>query len=204
MNEITRTDIINKICDKYKIRTYLEIGVRVPSENFDKINVENKESVDPSPMGVCDYVMTSDEFFLNHVKNKKYDLIFVDGLHTNEQSYVDVLNSIKHLNDDGFIVMHDCNPIEKYHTRSYEDYLKTRGAWNGTVYKAFIRLKRELINWSCFVINEDWGCSVLTKRNLLKNIRSNININDLSWEEFDKNREELLQLITFEDFLNII
>lgn len=196
----TRTEIINKIFETYKFQTYLEIGVATPAENFDLINAMFKESVDPSPNGKCNYIMTSDEFFLNYVGNKKYDVIFIDGMHTAEQSYKDVLNAIKYLNDDGFIIMHDCNPPTEYHTRSYLDFLATKGAWNGTVFRAFIQLKHELSDWSCFIIDEDWGCGIITRRKILKNKQIKLNVCDISWDEFDKNRKELLQLITFDKF----
>jgi len=49
--------------------------------------------------------MTSDTFFL---KNKRtFDIIFIDGLHIYDQVKRDVLNSIKVLNKDGFILLYD-------------------------------------------------------------------------------------------------
>lgn len=200
----TRTEIINILFKQYNFQSYLEIGVRVPAENFDKINAKIKESVDPNPMGVCTYITTSDDFFENYASDKMYDVIFVDGMHTAEQSYKDVKNAINHLNDGGFIVMHDCNPPTEYHIRSYEEYLKTGGQWNGTVFRGFIQLKNELSNWSCFVIDEDWGCAILTKRKIFENKHSNYNSNNISWNEFDVNRKEILQLITFNKYCNII
>jgi len=199
---ITRTEIINKLFEIYKFQSYLEIGVRVPAENFDKINVVDKESVDPNPMGMCIHIMTSDDFFRKN--KKKYDVIFVDGLHTAEQSYIDVQNSIKYLNNDGFIVMHDCNPPTEYHIRTYEEYLRTRGQWNGTVFRAFIQLKHELNDWSCFVINEDFGCGIITKRNLIENKQFKDNIHIFTWDEFNKNRIEYLQLISYEEYLKLL
>ena len=201
---ITRTEIINKLFEKYGFKTYLEIGVRVPAENFDKINAEFKESVDPNPIGDCTYITKSDNFFNNYVGDKKYDVIFVDGLHTEEQSYKDVKNAINHLNTNGFIVMHDCNPPTEYHIRSYEEYLATRGQWNGTVFRGFIKLKNELQDWNCFVIDEDFGCGILTKR-ISSPIKSTYHdVNNISWNTFDKNRKELLQLTTFEEYVNLL
>lgn len=201
-NVINRTKILNSLFDRYNFESYLEIGVRVPSENFDLINSNIKHSVDPNPKGLCTYIMTSDVFF-NDYASQKYDVIFVDGLHTAEQSYKDVHNSIKILNDGGFIVMHDCNPPTKYHTRTYEEYLNGGGQWNGDVYKAFLLLKKELSNWSCFVINEDFGCGILTNRKILKNIYEN-DIYNITWNDFDIKRKELLQLITFDEYLKFI
>ena len=201
---VKRTNIINKLFEKYEFKSYLEIGVRVPSENFDKINCELKHSVDPNPMGKCTYITTSDDFFLNHVGEQKYDVIFVDGLHTAEQVYFDVMNSIKHLNIGGFIVMHDCNPPTEYHARSYEEYLRTRGEWNGDVFKGFIKLKQELDDWNCFVIDEDFGCGVITQNKLKKEFSNIIENNEnINWGFFDENRINLLNLITFEEFVNL-
>jgi len=202
---VTRTDIINKLFESFGFKTYLEIGVRVPGENFDLIHAELKESVDPEPMGECTYITTSDDFFENHVGDKKYDIIFVDGLHTAEQVYVDVINSIKHLNDDGVIVMHDCNPLLEYHIRSYEDYLKTRGHWNGTVFRGFIQLKKELKDWNCFVINEDNGCGIITQRVLKREFPSlQSYLEPIVWDYFAEYRERLLDLITYSEYLGIL
>jgi len=200
-----RTTVINKLFEVYDFQSYLEIGVRVPAENFDKVSAELKHSVDPEPIGECTYITTSDNFFKNHVGNRRYDVIFIDGLHTAEQVYLDVMNSIKHLNYGGFIVMHDCNPPTEYHIRSYEEYLATRGQWNGTVFREFIKLKEELKNWNCFVIDEDFGCGIITQKELrrifsqLKNIEENI-----SWDYFNENRNELLDLISFEEYKTLI
>lgn len=199
----TRTDILNTIVSKYKVKKYLEIGVRNPNENFNLISVVDKDGVDPEPLIPCNYIMTSDEFFNSHVK-EKYDLVFVDGLHTAQQSYLDVVNSMKHLNENGFIVMHDCNPPSEYHTRTYEEYLKTRGQWNGDVYKGFLKLKRDYPEWNAFVVDEDFGCAILTKRKLGKEFKKIVKNWDISWNEFEKNRSELLELTNYEEFLKNI
>lgn len=203
-NKIKRTDIINLLFEKYNFKSYLEIGVSDPTDNFDKINAILKHSVDPIPNGKYTYNMVSDDFFKQCDINQKYDVIFIDGLHTEDQSYKDVLNSIDHLNDDGFIVMHDCNPENEYISRNYEEYLKDLDMWSGDVYKAFIKLKRLLIKWSCFVVNEDYGCGILTKRDIIQNSISELDISNLTFDDFDKNRNELLQLITFDDYKKII
>jgi len=195
---ITRTDIINLLFKKYNLKSYLEIGARFLFQNFDKINATLKHSVDPNPRYKYTYNVTSNEFFKRCVQ-QKYDLIFIDGLHLEDQVYIDAKNSINFLNENGFIVMHDCNPLTKYAVRSYEEFLKCPDMWNGTVYKAYIRLK----DWSCFVVNEDHGCSVLTKRAILKNKLLDINISNMSWDLFDKNRVELLQLISFNEFAKL-
>jgi len=39
-----------------------------------------------------------------------YDVIFIDGLHYYKQVLKDIKNSLKILNKDGFILVHDCLP----------------------------------------------------------------------------------------------
>jgi len=203
---INRTAIINNLINKFNFKTYLEIGVRNVNENFNLINVTNKDSVDPDIKTNAKYKVTSDEFF-NNYSNKTYDIIFVDGLHTDEQVYKDIKNSILHLNKNGFIVVHDCNPIEEFHTRSYEEYLNHRGVWNGTVYKGFIKIKKELNDWHCFVINEDHGCGIITQNKTFKmfnNLSYDYNVNNINWKYFNENRKILLDLITYSEFIKLL
>ena len=79
--KITRTDIINYLIEKYNLKTYLEIGVRNPNDNFNKIKCDNKVAVDPEPLIKTEniYVGTSDNYFQNISQNKKFDIIFIDG-----------------------------------------------------------------------------------------------------------------------------
>ena len=198
-----RTKIINTIADKIKAKKYLEIGFRNPKENFNYINCDIKDGVDPEPVTLCNYRMTSDEFFKKYSHDKEYDLVFVDGMHTAEQVYKDVMNSIEILSDNGFIVIHDCNPPTEFHTRSYNEYLKTRGQWYGDVYKGFIKLKEDLKDYSCFVIDEDCGCGIITKSSNFNIKNSNIKdpSGEYNWKFFNNNRECVLCLTQYNEFV---
>ena len=104
-----RYDIINALIKKNKYKNYLEIGVR-DNHCFNKIKIKDKSGVDPmkddwevssqenwDPSKVpVKFRMTSDEYFKKH--NTKYDIIFIDGLHENEQVYKDIQNSLRCLN----------------------------------------------------------------------------------------------------------
>jgi hypothetical protein len=115
----SRTDIINYLLSLNQNDTsYLEIGVRNPDANFNKIKANKKYSVDPGvefKPNPVDFKMTSDLFFqklsANEVLSNKiqFDVIFIDGLHLAEQVDRDIENSLKYIKDDGFIVLHDCN-----------------------------------------------------------------------------------------------
>ena len=85
----TRIEIIQKIIDIKNYEKYLEIGCD-KDDNFSKIQAKIKIGVDPQRGGTKR--MTSDEFFKNN--NENFDIIFLDGLHTYEQTIKDIQNSL--------------------------------------------------------------------------------------------------------------
>tara|TARA_Y100000593_G_scaffold46965_1_gene89050 strand:+ start:953 stop:1603 length:651 start_codon:yes stop_codon:yes gene_type:complete len=207
-----RTDIINSLIEKYDYKNYLEIGVFFPSHNFNHINVENKTGVDvkfyEEPLSGIKHEMSSDNFFENlkpswwNEEVNTYDIIFVDGLHLFEQTYKDIQNSLKHLSDGGTIVVHDCNPVDKFRTRDINEFHSDGKPWNGTVYKAIVKLICENPNLEIKVVDTDEGCGIIRKYddNIVPKSCKDIDINNLSYQDFDKNRNELLNLISIEEF----
>jgi len=171
----TRIDIINFLSNRFGAKNYLEIGVRNPWECFDHIICDNKDSVDPGIESVennVKYKYTSDEFFrvlengeLDKEKDFKWDVIFIDGLHTSYQVERDIKNSLNHLSENGTIVLHDCNPPTEYHARAdYYDYSTVaQGCWNGTVWKAIYKLRCFNKDVDVCVVDKDLGCGVVRK-----------------------------------------
>ena len=126
-----RTAVINHALSLMERETtYLEIGVRNPADNYNHISADIKYSVDPGvefEENPVDFKVTSDDFFEkldnNEVLNAgiKFDVIFIDGLHHAEQVNKDIINSMKYIKDDGFIILHDCNPPTEWHARMAYD-----------------------------------------------------------------------------------
>ena len=100
-----RIDLINHLCRRYRPVTYLEIGCAA-DDCFKNVEASRKIGVDPIRGGT--ERMTSDEFF--EQSRRKFDVIFVDGLHLLDQARRDVDNAEKALRDGGVIVLHDCLP----------------------------------------------------------------------------------------------
>lgn len=200
-DEINRTSIINHLITKYKVKKYLEIGIRDGS-NFNQIKLKNKYGVDPEPSSDCKgdtiFLMTSDEYF-DYIKESKikFDLIFIDGLHLEEQVTKDIQNSLRHLNKNGFIIMHDCNPPTRFHQR--ETYLSGGKylEWNGTTWRSYAKLRMQVPNLKMHVVNTDWGVGVIQKGNQ----ECYNNISDLKYRHLQDDREKLLNLISVYDFL---
>lgn len=189
-----RTDIINHLIKKNDYKRYLEIGVRNPDENLNKITVEHKDGVDPA--GNCNYPIPSDDFFNQLDVDVKYDIIFIDGLHLDYQVEQDITNSLKHLNEGGTIVMHDCSPIKEEH--QVEEYVVGK-TWNGTTWKAYVKFRMTDENLSMCVVDTDYGVGIITKGKQTLYPSSDV----LDFKLLDENRKDILNLITPENFLNL-
>lgn len=184
----THTDLINLIAIKIKAKTYLEIGVYNPDHNFNLIAIQSKVSVDPDNNAGAMIKMTSDDYFKTFPE-KKYDLIFIDGLHHADQVKRDIENSFNCLTENGVIVLHDCNPPTEKTT------CVPRGEqreWCGDVYRTICQIESEK-----FTVDFDYGCCV---------IRDKVAFSDavITWEQFNANRKELLNLITVEEAQELI
>lgn len=78
-----RWDIINDLIKKNGYKSYLEIGVYNRALNFNQIKAKIKWCVDPDVNANADVVCTSDMYFESAIQaGEKYDIIFIDGLHT--------------------------------------------------------------------------------------------------------------------------
>ena len=88
----------------------MEIGCD-ENKTINEIKIKEKIGVDPIRGG--NLRLTSDEFFLRN--NKKFDCIFIDGLHEYTQVKKDIINSVSCLNPNGVILVHDCLPKSFFH-----------------------------------------------------------------------------------------
>ena len=151
-----RTALLNFIisCHHKKNKcNYLEIGC-ASNMNFDAICLTNKIGVDPDIGGTLR--LTSDEFFKNN--NSTFDLIFLDGLHTYQQTKKDLINSINILNKGGIIVLDDFIP------RDWKEHFTPRVQtfWNGDIWKiAFELAESQGISYRLITI--DGGQCVILK-----------------------------------------
>ncbi len=208
-----RTEIINFFVSQTKSEYYLEIGVRDPNKNFNKIICKNKYSVDPGvefKENPVDFKMTSDIFFENlnakkidELSEVKFDVIFIDGLHISNQVEKDITNSLDHIEENGFIILHDCNPPSEYHQRENYDFVNSPAGtfWNGTTWKAFYKFRHEDKLFSiCF--NTDWGVGVISKNKLplFNNIDGVIQNKYYEYSQLEENRKEYLNLHSFEEW----
>ena len=208
-----RISIINDIANRSKSKSYLEIGIRQPSDCFDLINCEVKDSVDPgyeNPNNPAKYKFTSDSFFtllesgsLDKSPDYKWDLVFIDGLHISDQVERDILNSLNHLSEGGTIVLHDCNPPTKHYAREdYDDHnTPALGYWNGSVWKAIYKMRCSRTDLDICVVDCDWGVGLIKRGN-----QEILEFDNQYYEfnKFEKNIVRSLNIIQETQFLNCL
>lgn len=195
---MTRTEIINSLIDKHGYKEYLEIGVNTPSQpgyNWVGVKAMFKCGVDPNVDTT--FRMTSDAFF--EETSMMFDIIFIDGLHIFEQVYRDITNSLNHLNPNGTIVVHDCNPITEITQRRE----RASDAWHGDVWKAIVKLRMEEIGLTIHTVDTDEGCAIIRRGSqILLPVSPDEDPYDYSFLE--RRRVEALNLITPEQFKQIL
>jgi hypothetical protein len=211
----SRTDVINYLISMFSKENshYLEIGVRNPEDNFSHIKSGKKHSVDPGvefESNPVDFKLTSDDFFHGLRKGKyldnkvRFDVVFIDGLHLAEQVDRDITNALEFLSEDGYIVLHDCNPPTEWHAR--EDFwcnlTPASLGWNGTVWKAICKW-RMCSEVSVCCIDTDWGVGVISKKIDFGPILEKADpFFEYKW--FDQNRKSILNLVSFDFFKELI
>lgn len=195
---MNRTEIIQHLIDNRGYKSYLEIG-SFRNENFSKIRIEKKISVDPDPDAYANYQMTSDQYF---AENKdKFDICFIDGLHQHDQVWRDIRNSLEHLNSEGVIVMHDCLPknermqIEDFTSHQHEE-------WTGDVWKAYYKAYSEL-QYKVQVVDTDYGCGIIdTKFIYPEGLSWKVHMEDLKYDDFLRlRRDDKYGVISVAEFL---
>ena len=190
---VFRWDIIDYLNNKYSFNSYLEIGCD-NDELFSKINIEKKIGVDPIKGG--NVKLTSDEFFYSN--KETFDCVFIDGLHEYKQVKKDIVNSLKFLNNNGIVLVHDCLPdsVSKQAVPRY------RMSWNGDVWKAIVDLRRNP-NIEIFTCLVDQGIAIIQNKKNSNILKLNIDIEKLKFRDFYYNYFKYMRIITLEEFKKI-
>ena len=188
---MNRTKVINKLIADNGYESYLEIGV-YDGKHFNKVRANISKGVDPRlPKSLRNLNLlenvSSDEFFEAN-PDAKFDFIFIDGDHEAEQVEKDIVNAYAHLNKGGMILLHDCNPP------SYESQVVPRiqGEYCGTVWRSvvgFIDAYGDKIKTGYFDDPHGLFAIYKTGRFAVKGCFTDM---DMTYEEFDLNRKELL------------
>jgi hypothetical protein len=145
------------IRDMIGARRYLEIGVS-RGATFHALDFERQVAVDPrfrfdpaehaAPNRIY-HETTSDSYFTRIAgPDERFDLIFIDGLHTFEQTLRDLVCALAALDDGGALLIDDVLPNDVYSAlRDQKEAVQARAAaggkgksWHGDVYKVVFAL----------------------------------------------------------------
>lgn len=197
-----RFEILNEIAARIGARRYLEIGVQ-DGVAFRAVAVRTKVGVDPEPRSAATVHATSDEYFAALPAGARFDLVFVDGLHTADQVAIDIHNAMRHLSKRGAIVVHDCNPPnEHWATRTGSPLAP---GWCGDVYRGWVRSRIAHPNWFHAVVDTDLGCGVITRGGPhAVPVPAPREVEPSTWREFEADRGGWLNTITVEQFRALV
>jgi methyltransferase family protein len=135
---------------------YLEIGVE-KGYTLENVDVAARWAVDPNPQfdlsrlprKVTFFRGTSDEFFEQLAPDVSFDVVFLDGLHTFEQTGKDLVHALAHLHH-GAVLIDDTVPSDAASaTPDRQASLALRaglgaemGLWHGDVWKLVVCIAR--------------------------------------------------------------
>jgi hypothetical protein len=142
---------LNRLVAGLGVRTYLEIGVS-KGATFLQVDVPHRTGVDPAlavdPALEIDATTvlverSSDAFFADLEPDRTFDLVFIDGLHTFDQTYRDLCNALAHAHVRTAILIDDTVPSDPWSALPNLDrsmrmrrLAKAPGSpWHGDVYK---------------------------------------------------------------------
>lgn len=174
-----RINVLNRILKLYPQSRYLEIGC-FRDACFSKIVADTKVGVDPMSGGTLR--MTSDAFFADYPDH--FDVIFVDGLHTYEQSRKDALNALHRVPVGGAVLFHDMIPLNWRSARPE----RVAYRWNGDVWKTAVELSMGR-GFDFHIIAADHGVGFAVKT---------------SEDIFYPDLYEGLEMANFRDYLGLI
>lgn len=220
-----RSEVIQYLVDKKKYQRYLEIGV-FNGEVFFKIKARNKYAVDPAFRFVIEtrykkmlsnisnvrakyFSKKSDDFFKEDAPSlffkNKIDICFIDGMHEFDYVKNDVINTLQYLDEDGVIILHDCNPLTAEAEVDYATWEKRgfTGEWNGDVWKVILYVRSLYKDLHVFTLDTDHGLGIISRGTPESTLNfTEAQIRQLTFKDIDANRNEWLNLKP-EDYLSV-
>lgn len=148
---------INNLASLNNAKNYLEVGV-CKGLTFTEVNIENKDAVDPyfafdfesqRSSDVSFFEVPSDDFFSNFANtDKKYDVIYLDGLHEFNQTFRDFCNTLRFSHEKTIWLIDDTVPNSYFAglpsqatARKGRDMVADKqNAWMGDVYKVIFAI----------------------------------------------------------------
>lgn len=214
MSTVTRRRAVQGLLNLFHEPSYLEIGVN-EGATFTKVKARRKVAVDPvflfdvPEAAAADpasefHEVTSDEYFGTIVDpSERFDVIYLDGLHTFEQTLRDFTNAVHHLAPNGAIVVDDVCPVSYLASLPDRDnYFKVRNfldvtdkSWMGDVYRLVFFVETFYQHMSYATIADNHGQAVIWReRRQEVPLRTVRETGELSFEDFVLGQEHMCRI----------
>jgi hypothetical protein len=143
-------EVLRRLLDELKPRTYLEIGVaagdslKLAKAPTTAIGVDPKPEIAfPLEPNQRVFAETSDAFFAGRDVRAEFggqpvDLAFIDGMHHFEFALRDFANTERLCTPRSTILIHDCYPLD----RATAERDRRRSFWTGDVWRLVVLLKK--------------------------------------------------------------
>ncbi|MEI6095766.1 MAG: class I SAM-dependent methyltransferase [Gammaproteobacteria bacterium] len=215
--------LIQRLIDATKAKTYLEVGVE-KGATFFEIKAEKKFAVDPHfRFDPSDreseteryFQMTSDDFWNSINPQLMFDVVFLDGLHTFEQTYRDFCAVLAHTTSSSVIIIDDIFPTDVFSSltdhgnaiRFREMHGIDSRAWHGDVYKVILAINdfHPTLDFRTIVGGENLQTVVWRSGDVFRSPRFNSLelISRCSWFEL-KDNEDIMRPCLEDDLFPIL
>jgi hypothetical protein len=180
---LPQADVLNALLSLHRSPSNLEVGVS-RGETFHQVNAARKIAVDPTfRFSVPDYKPVNPNARYHEVESDVYfgriarpgdsfDVIYLDGLHTLEQTLRDLLSSLSFLKDRDVIVIDDLYPSS--HSASLPSQSDARivrakagikrKQWMGDVYRLVFFIDSFMQQLSYRTVEENHGQLVVWRK----------------------------------------
>jgi hypothetical protein len=180
INKITRKAVVQSVLELFESPSYLEIGVQ-KGKTFNSVHAREKVAVDPKFLfdyaavaadvpGTSFHETTSDDYFGRiAARDAAFDVVYIDGLHTFEQTLRDLVNSISLLKPQGVIIIDDVFPSSYSASLPVKAEAKAliratgeiSNAWMGDVYRLVFFVESFCQQFSYSTVNNNHGQLVM-------------------------------------------
>ncbi|MDX1410758.1 MAG: class I SAM-dependent methyltransferase [Nitrospirales bacterium] len=218
-----RFERLNALADLISASTYLEIGV-AKGKTFMNISVPYKVGVDPhfkfnfhdhADQNTIFYEVTSDFFFSKLAPgHSEFDLIYLDGLHTFEQTFRDFCASIRYSHENTIWLIDDTCPNSwlagQRNLRIAKKLRKSFGiknqTWMGDVFKVVFAIHDFFpqFSYSTFSEHGQTAVWVATRKNFAPTWNSLAKISRLGYRDFLKFRDSHLLVVEDQEIFEAV
>lgn len=215
---------LNRLAELNQSRQYLEIGVE-KGLTFESVSVHTKVAVDPEfrfnhferiNESTKYYSITSDEFFATTQESSiSYDLIFLDGLHTFNQTFRDFCATLSHSHAQTIWLIDDVLPESS--ASSQPEYIRCQAikdetgdqsmAWMGDVYKVIFAIHDFFPQFSFYTFSEGHGQTVVfnRRRSHFKPFWNSLKaIEEAGFDDFILTKRRVMNLMSSEEIYSAV